>query len=233
MKVLCVLSIFFFAAALSVFADDAISLKGGYVRPTGDNDLLRLNTRPTTLNRSMLDGLTGEVSYQHFIGDRFGIGANVGYYNSDTNLTELDFQLGDGSNTRRDVELRIIPIEFAAQFQPIGRHSVVSPFVGGGVGAYIWKYREQGLFITNPGEPVPIFTNGLSTTDNTDFGWHVEGGVTFPIGHAVSILGEAKYFSVNADMNGPDSELHDLFNQDHPKIDLSQVTFTGGVAFSF
>jgi hypothetical protein len=44
---------------------------------------------------------------------------------------------------------------------------------------------------------------------------------------------EAKYFSINADLDGPDSELHDLFNQDHPKVDLSQVTFTGGVAFSF
>src|SRR5262245_43341081 len=118
MKVFCVLSICFFSAAISVFADDAISVKGGYVRPTGDNDLLRLNTRPTTLNRDMLDGLTGEVSYQHFIGDRFSLGGNVGYYNSDTNLTELDFQLGDGSSARRDVELRIVPVEFAAQFLP-------------------------------------------------------------------------------------------------------------------
>ncbi|MCI0442234.1 outer membrane beta-barrel protein [bacterium] len=233
MRVYCLLSIFFLIAAVPVFADDSISLKGGYVRPTGDNDLLRLNTRSTTLDRDMLDGLTGEVSYQHFLGDRFGIGGNVGYYNSDTNLDELDFQIGDGNTARRNVELRIIPVEFAMQFLPAGRHAPISPFFGGGVGAYLWKYREQGLFITNPGEPVPIFTQGIATTDNTDFGWHVEGGVRFPVSHAVSILGEAKYFSVNADLEGPDSELHDLFNQDHPKIDLSQVTFTGGVAFSF
>jgi outer membrane protein W len=233
MRVFWVLSIFVLIFAVPIFAEDVISVKGGYVRPTGDNDLLRLNTRPTTLNRSMLDGLTGEVSYQHFIGDRFGIGANVGYYNSDTNLTELDFQLGDGSTTGRDVELRIIPIEFAAEFQPIGRHSVVSPFVGGGVGAYVWRYREQGLFITNPGEPVPIFRNGFATTDNTDFGWHLEGGANFPLGHAVTIIAQAKYFSVNADMGGPDSELHDLFSQGHPKVDISQMTFTGGVGFSF
>ena len=103
MRILCVLSVLFLIAAVTVFADDSISVKGGYVRPTGDNDLLRLNTRPTTLNRDMLDGLTGEVSYQHLIGERFGMGANVGYYNSDTNLTELDFQVGDGSTARRDV----------------------------------------------------------------------------------------------------------------------------------
>jgi opacity protein-like surface antigen len=233
MRVFWVLSMFVLIIAVPAFADDVFSVKGGYVRPTGDNDLLRLNTRPTTLDRNMLDGLTGEVSYQHFIGDRFGIGANIGYYNSDTNLTELDFQLGDGSTARRDVELRIIPVEFAAEFQPLGHHGAISPFVGGGVGAYLWRYREQGLFISNPGEDVPIFTNGLATTDNTDFGWHVEGGATFPVSHAVSIIGQAKYFSVNADMGGPDSELHDLFNQDHPKVDLSQVTFTGGVAFAF
>src|SRR5262245_19439567 len=139
MRVFSVLSILMLIAAVPAFADDAISVKGGYVRPTGDNDRLRLNTRPTTLNRDMLDVLTGEVSYQHFIGDRFSIGGNVGYYNSDTNLTELDFQLGDGSTARRDVELRIIPVEFAAQFLPIGRHSAISPYVGGGVGAYLWK----------------------------------------------------------------------------------------------
>lgn len=233
MRVFCVLSVLLLIAVVPLFADDSISFKGGYVRPTGDNDLLRLNTRPTTLNRNMLDGLTGEVSYQHFLGDRFGIGGNVGYYNSDTRLTEVDFEINDGSKIGRDVELRIIPVEFAMQFLPAGRHAPISPFFGGGVGAYIWKYREQGLFITNPGEPVPIFRQGLATTDNTDFGWHVEGGARFPVSHAVSILGEAKYFSVNGDLGGPDSELHDLFNQDHPKIDLSQVTFTGGVAFSF
>ncbi|HSE39602.1 MAG TPA: outer membrane beta-barrel protein [Acidobacteriota bacterium] len=232
MKLLCVFSILFLAFAFTA-SSDSIVLKGGYVRPTGGNDLLDLNGRPTTLKRDALDGLTGEVSYLHTMGDRFSIGGNVGYYNSDTQLDELDFNVNDGDDTpRRNVELRIIPIEFAAQFLPVGEGRF-TPYVGGGVGAYVWKYREQGLFLTNPGSPTPIFRQGLATSDNTDFGWHVEGGVRFPISHSVAVLGEAKYFQVQGDLTGTDSELDDLFTTGTPKIDLNQVTLTGGFAFSF
>lgn len=232
MRLYCVFTILFLATAIPVFSD-SITVKGGYVRPTGDNDLLNLSSRPTRLDRDTLDGLTGEVAYQHFLGDRFSIGGNLGYYNSDTQLDELEFNIGDGTPARRNVELRIIPVEFAVQFLPAGRTSAVNPYVGGGVGAYIWKYREQGLFIINPGDPNPIFRQGLATTDNTDFGWHIEGGVSFPISHAVSVLGEAKYFRVNGDLGGTNSELDDLFSRDRPRINLSQMTFTGGFAFSF
>jgi opacity protein-like surface antigen len=228
---------FAFTVLLLAFAftasSDSIVVKGGYVRPTGGNDLLNLSGRPTTLNRSALDGLTGEVSYLHTMGDRFSIGGNVGYYNSDTQLEELDFDINDGDDVaRRNVELRIIPIEFAAQFLPIGEGRF-TPYVGGGVGAYVWRYREQGLFLTNPGSPTPIFRPGFATSDNTDFGWHVEGGMRFPISHNVAVLGEAKYFQVRGDLGGNDNELDDLFTSDRPKIDLNQVTFTGGFAFSF
>ena len=48
------------------------------------------------------------------LGERINIGGNVGYYNSDTEIDELEFEIGDGEMARRNVELRIIPVEFAA-----------------------------------------------------------------------------------------------------------------------
>ena len=231
MKLLYVFTILCLAVALPLFSD-SITLKGGYVRPTGGNDLLDLSTRPTTLDRDRLDGLTGEVAYEHFLGERFNIGGNVGYYNSDTEIDELEFELGDGEVARRNVELRIIPVEFALHFLPAGRNNWINPYVGGGVGAYVWKYREQGLFFVDPADPTQ-FRQGLATTDNTDFGWHLEGGARFPISQNVSLLGEAKYFQVEGDLGGADNELDDLFGTDRPKLDLSQMTFTGGFAFSF
>jgi opacity protein-like surface antigen len=233
MKLLCVFTVLFLAVGLPAFGDSVLTVKGGYIRPTSGNDLLDLNSRPTTLDRDRLDGLFGEVGYFGSIAERINIGGNVGYYNSDTELDELEFDLGDGETARRNVELRIIPIEFAVHFLPAGRNVAVSPYVGGGVGAYVWKYREQGLFFIDPNNPNAGFRQGIATSDNTDFGWHVEGGVSFPISHAVSILGEAKYFQVQGDLGGPDSELDDLFTGDRPKIDLDQLSFTGGVAFSF
>jgi opacity protein-like surface antigen len=232
MKLFCVFTILFVAVAVPAFSD-SITLKGGYVRPTGGNDLLDLNTRPTTLDRDRLDGLTGEVAYEHFLGERFNIGGNVGYYNSDTQIDELDFEIGDGEVARRNVELRIIPVEFALHFLPAGRNNAINPYVGGGVGAYVWKYREQGLFLVDPNDPTPEFRQGLATSDNTDFGWHVEGGVRFPLSQNISLLGEAKYFQVQGDLGGTDSEIDDLFDSSRPKLDLNQMTFTGGFAFSF
>lgn len=228
MKILFVLSMFILFAGVPAFSD-SITFKGGYVRPTGDNDLLDLSRRPNTLSKDKLDGLTGEISYEHFLGENFSIGGNVGYYNSDTRISELDL----GFQSNRDVELRIIPVEFAVQYLPAGRQNVVNPYVGGGVGAYFWKYREAGNFVVDPSDPTPTVVPGLVTADNTDFGWHVEGGLRFPISHAISILGEAKYFRVEGDLGGSKNELDDLFGSSRPKVKLSQMTFTGGVAFTF
>ena len=74
------------------------------------------------------------------------------------------------------------------RFLPIGRRGI-TPYVGGGIGAFNWHYSEVGEF---------IFQNDV--TDNDRFvadGWAagpvVLGGIRFPVGDVWTVGGEIRW----------------------------------------
>ena len=81
-----------------------------------------------------------------------------------------------------------MPLTATVRFLPIGRRGV-TPYVGGGIGAFNWHYSEVGEF---------IFQNDV--TDNDRFvadGWAagpvVLGGIRFPVSDVWTVGGEIRW----------------------------------------
>jgi hypothetical protein len=79
----------------------------------------------------------------------------------------------DGTEIEQDLKLRIVPFTAMVRFLPLGNDAVIQPYIGGGVGAYRWRYSETGQFIDfnddvfignfvgSGGAAGPVFAGGL------------------------------------------------------------------------
>lgn len=107
------------------------------------------------------------------------------------------------------------PILFSLKLYPMGRKGNFIPYIGGGVGLYIWYVRIQGDWIdfsdewyyneltgvihsTNPvpGEDIsiyPVYFADLQETSRFTFGYHAFAGIMIPVAQKFTFEAEFKY----------------------------------------
>jgi opacity protein-like surface antigen len=205
---------------------DSFYILGSYVSPEGDSDIFRQNEDELTFEVDDLNGFGATFGYDHFIGEYVNIGAAIAFYENDSTGEDREFELGNGDPILRNIRLRIVPLEANVRILPLGRELAVIPYIGAGAGVYFWEYEEVGDFVldrfTNP-----TVTTGSAFSDGADFGWNIHGGVQFPISRSAAIAAEIKWTKVEGDL---DTE---GFDPGFEPIDLSTITYSGGVSFWF
>jgi len=122
------------------------------------------------------------------LGDYLEAGFGAGFYQRTVASVYAQKIRDDGSEIAQDLKLRIVPLTATVRFLPIGRKGV-TPYVGGGIGAFNWHYSEVGEF---------IFQNDVTDTDRfvadgTAVGPVVLGGVRFPVSDVFTVGGEIRY----------------------------------------
>lgn len=204
----------------------SLNILGGYVTPSADSDIYTQNELETTFTKGDLNDFGITFGYDHFLTEHINLGGSLSYYRSVTLVEDVDFVFDDNSPILRDILLEIVPIELNLRFLPVGREGSIIPYLGGGVGLYYWKYEENGDFVINRNTTQDVIT-GLATSDGTDPGFHLEGGVYIPIARSLAITGEVKYWRADGDLD-PQG-----FDPGFEPIDLSGTMFSGGVSFWF
>jgi opacity protein-like surface antigen len=122
------------------------------------------------------------------LGDYLEAGFGAGFYQRTVASVYAQKIRDDGSEIAQDLKLRIVPLTATVRFLPIGRKGV-TPYVGGGIGAFNWHYSEVGEF---------IFQNDVTDTDRfvadgTAVGPVVLGGIRFPVSDVFTVGGEIRY----------------------------------------
>ena len=131
------------------------------------------------------------------LGDFLEGGVGVAYYNSGTvpSVSLLFENQADGSLIPQDLKLRVVPITATIRFLPLGRRSVVEPYIGGGLGVFVWRYSEAGQFVDADEN---IFSASY-VASGTKVGPVVLGGVRIPFGN-YAIGGEVRYQRAEGDL---------------------------------
>ncbi len=129
-------------------------------------------------------------------------GVGVGYYKSTVPSVSLNFQNPDGSLINQTLELRMVPINATIRFLPLGRSRVIEPYVGAGLGIFVWRYTEMGNFVfpsADPNAPDIVCVgpncspaNPAYTANGTNVGPVILAGARFPFGN-YAIGGEIKW----------------------------------------
>ncbi len=205
---------------------DSFYILGSYVAPDGDSDVYDQNKAETTFEVDDLNGFGGTFGYDHFIGEYVNLGGSVSFYENDTTVSDQEFEFPDGRDIFRDIRLRIVPLEVNFRVLPIGRERAVIPYIGAGAGVYFWEYTEIGDFVIDRFTDPNVIT-GVAFSDGADFGFNVHGGLQFPISRSLTITGEVKWSKVEGDLDV------ESFDPAFEPIDLSTLTYSGGVSFWF
>jgi outer membrane protein W len=122
-------------------------------------------------------------------------GLGVGYYQKTVPTVYTDLVNLNGTDIEQDLKLRIVPFTATIRFLPLGNDAAIQPYVGGGVGAYRWRYSETGQFVD--------FQNNVFTGNFVGSGGAVGptflGGVRFPIASA-GVGFEIRYQSAEGEL---------------------------------
>jgi outer membrane protein W len=175
------------------------------------------------------NGPTFGAEYLVAIGDNFDAGAGISFYQRTVVSADAfnEFE-GTGNPILADLKLRIVPITATFRWLPIGHRNGFVPYVGAGVGVFVWRYSEIGDFVSS--DNVTIVSGNFSGS-GAKAGPVVLGGVRVPVG-AWSVGGEVKWQHAVADLptdqgfaTGPTSSI--------PRIDLGgwNYSITFGVRF--
>jgi opacity protein-like surface antigen len=128
----------------------------------------------------------------------------------------------------------ITPIQLSLKLTPIGRKGKVIPYVGGGVGLYLWNVRLTGYFIDFDDvwvyvpDNIDIYpiTEVRAWEDNRlSFGYHAFGGVMVPFTRRMTVEVEFKY-------NRAQGELKEAFVGFEP-FDLTAYQVSLGLNYWF
>jgi Outer membrane protein beta-barrel domain len=211
--------------AVPLFAD-SVTVMGGYVWPRGDSEVFDQNKIETNFQTRDLNGGGIIVRYDHFLGSYVNVGGQLTVYDATTHVTDKDFEFDDGAPIIHENEFLIVPLEFNVHILPLGREARVIPYLGGGAGAYVWRYEERGDFVFDRLSN-PHVVSGSAFSDGVNAGWHVEGGVYVPIAHRIALTGEVKYWQAKGHLDRAGFDPH------FGPLDLSATMVSGGVSFWF
>lgn len=207
-------------------AQQSLQLNVGYFAPKGedgraDGDALVENLAFHTFDLDDLGSVTVGGEWLFPVGDYLEGGVGVSYFSRSIPSVYTDFVNENGSEIEQDFKLRIVPVSATIRFLPLGRGARVEPYVGAGVGVFIWRYTETGQFIDDVGD---VFRDRFEE-DGTEVGPLVFGGVRLPMTHAFSLGAEVRYQRAEGELDP------EQFNGD--RIDLGGLTFQALLQFKF
>ncbi len=128
----------------------------------------------------------------------------------------------------------ITPIQLSLKLTPMGRTGKFIPYVGGGVGLYLWNVRLNGdlvdfddvwVYVPDGIDIYPITTVDAWESNRISFGYHAFGGVMVPFTKRMTFEVEFKY-------NVARGELKEAF-EDFMAFDLSAYQITLGMNYWF
>lgn len=174
-------------------------LPHGFDSRTKDDVLFR-NADFLLFDMHDFNGVTGGAEYLVGLGDLLDAGLGIGFYSQSTPAIYADLVNANGSEIEQDLKLRIVPMTATIRLLPLGHHDAITPYIGGGVGIYNWRYTETGEFVDARGN---IFRDTFEG-DGTAVGPVFLVGLRVPIGRS-GIGFEYRYQGGSGDLPASES----------------------------
>ncbi len=184
-------------------AQQAITLSfGGFVVAGED---ARVDGDVLVANRDILsfdvdDFTSGSIGIEWLlpVGEFFEAGLGAGFTSRTVPSVYGDLVNRNGDEIEQDLKLRVAPFTATVRVLPFGRSRAVQPYLGGGIGAFNYRYSEVGDFVDFTDRSV--FRDQFVAT-GTEVGPVALAGVRFPLGDAWSLGGEVRYQKASADLS--------------------------------
>lgn len=154
-----------------------------------DDDVLLENLNLFSFDPTELDSVTFGGEWLIGLGDHLEAGVGIGFMRGTAPSTYTDFVNDDGTEILQDFHLQMVPITGTLRLFPLG-DTAVRPYIGGGIGLFMWRYSEVGEFIDF--YDYTAFRDRF-VASGADIGTVVLGGVRVPLGDSLAAGVEVQY----------------------------------------
>lgn len=216
MKKYCMMFLVMLLMAPGLIFSDVVSFRLGYFTPRADSDLWQIEFENMSFTDSDFQSAMFCFSYEYFINPQISFSVSVdaynqqkagfyegyvGYADADGDWAYPDIYVGD-FDPSHSFSVTITPIQASVKLTPLGRGQKIIPYIGGGVGVYIWSVKLQGDMVDFSDEwydvqegvtIYPIYTIDAREESRVAIGFHGFGGIMVPIGRRLSLDGQFKY----------------------------------------
>ena len=211
-----------------------ITLRGGYSQANARSELFDQVTSDLTLSRRDFAGLTGGATIAIHAGPRFDVTLDADVAGMTGRRSEYrGFEDQGGQPIEQTTDFVRVPVLVGARFnltdpgRSVGRLAWIParlvPWVGAGVGAAWYRFRQQGDFID-----FNTVDNQVVTLQVSSSGWapaaQASLGADLTLSPRVALTGGARYTWSRA-------KLGEDFDQAFDRLDLSGVAVTLGLTF--
>jgi opacity protein-like surface antigen len=260
-KCLVLLAMIMFIAPTFIFSN-LITFKIGYFLPRaqgGKDSLWTIEFDNMSFTKSNFSDTVYGFAYEYFVTPQLSLvlsvdgysKTKVGYYRDYIGFSfkEGDFAFPekiygnsqDAFSIEHSFAVSITPFQLSLKLTPLGRRTRLIPYVGGGIGAYLWNVRLRGdtidfndAWIYTDADPaigdVEVYKIKQSDLDERrekvrfSFGYHAFAGLMFPVGNRLTIDGQFKYNSLKVTLEA---------FKDFEDFDLSGYQLTIGLNYWF
>jgi len=254
----------------SLAFSDIFTFKAGLFIPQAQSDLWTIEFDQMSFSKNNYTTTNFGFAYEYFLTREASLVIGVDSYSKNKSGTYLgligyanlvyipaedlllDFAFPDDYKNEdflpnHAFNVSITPIQLSLKLTPLGRTGKFIPYVGGGVGLYLWNVRLNGDWIDfddewyynevteeihddNPvaGEDIsiyPVWFDDAWESNKISFGYHVFGGIMVPFTKRMTFEVEFKY-------NRAQGELKEAF-EGFEAFDLSAYQISLGVNYWF
>lgn len=204
---------------------DMISFKVGYFIPRAQSYLWEIEFENMDFSRTDFHNTNFSFTYEYFLTRQISFTLGIdgytkkesgfykGYWGETVGQQDYAFDYGEGFPISHVFSVSSTPLQGSVKLIPLGRGGTLSPFIGGGLGVYLWHVRLYGEMIdfSNPQlfyDPniqqdvigYPIYSTDAREENKLSLGYHVFGGVMWPLTNRVGLEVEVKYNRVKGDL---------------------------------
>lgn len=203
-----------------IFAD-IVSFRAGYFFPKAESDLWQIEFENMDFTSADYQASTFGFSYEYFLSREISLilgvegftkqkmGTYVGYVSEQIGGDYWAFDYGQGFAISHVFSVSSTPFQVGLKLTPMGRRGKFIPYLGGGVGIYLWSVRLQGEMIDfsdselfhdfNINQDVIgyyVYQTDAREENKITLGFHGFGGIMIPVGNRISIDISFKYIIV-------------------------------------
>jgi hypothetical protein len=176
-----------------------------------------------------LKGLTGGIEVATEIAPNFELGVHMDGYGQ-TVHTSYRAHREDGAPIRQRLRISTLPLGTTLRLVPTSKRARFAPYVGVGVDAVLYWYKEEGDFIDFYDPELPIISDSFHSY-GAAFGAHAALGLRVYLNRDFALVGEGRYqWTADHRMGGD-------FAPNEPglvnKIDLSGASLLLGLHVRF
>ncbi|MFC2172112.1 hypothetical protein ACFLU6_05710 [Acidobacteriota bacterium] len=213
--------------------DSALIVRAGMYLPSGNSLLWEQNEEFLTFRMADWNAFTYGFGFKLGANDHLNVNFCFDYYRKKRATQYRDYVNANGYPITQDLKLTLVPLTVAAEFLPFGRYEEgrrkfgktpmkIQPFIGAGVGLYIYRYEEIGNQIDF--RDMSIY-DAYFISEGQAGGVFITGGMDVPIGHNATFTMEGRYHWVKTPLS-PDFVGFDDF-------DLGGAQFMFGFGYRF